>query len=120
MGFASLYPSYTPSELPQQSLPRHMIDFEPDPIRVFEQDRIISRRPLILARCTNDVGAERLEEAVQFVDVGAFSRAEAEMMQADASPRRARSAILRGKRAMAKKMTQPAAHVRAIYRPCRT
>ena len=84
MGFAALYPSYALRELPQQPLPRHMIEFEPDAIGIFEQDRIISRRPLILARRANDLGAERGEEAVQFVDVGAFAGAEAEVMQADA------------------------------------
>ena len=61
-----------------------MIELEPDAIGVLEQDRIISRRPLVLARRADDLGAERLEKAVQFVDVGALAGAEAEMMQADA------------------------------------
>jgi hypothetical protein len=61
-----------------------MIELEPDAVGVFEQDRIISRRPLILARRTDDLRAERRQEAVQFVDVGALAGAEAEMMQADA------------------------------------
>ena len=68
----------------QQSLARNMIEFEPDAVRIFEQQRIISRRPLILARRANDLHVERLQERVQFVDVGALAGTEAEMMQADA------------------------------------
>ena len=60
-----------------------MIELKPDAIRVLEQDRVISRRPLILARRANDLGAKRLEEAVQFIDVGALAGTEAEMMQSD-------------------------------------
>src|SRR5215207_6644794 len=84
MGFAALYPSYgTPLRLPQQPLPRHMAELEPDAVGVLEQNRIIPQRPLILARRADDVCAERLEKAVQLVDVGALAGAEAEMMQAD-------------------------------------
>jgi hypothetical protein len=79
MGFAALYPSYTLRELRQQPLPRHVIELEPDAIGILEQDRIVSRRPLILARDADDLCAERLEEAVQFVDVGAFPRAETQV-----------------------------------------
>jgi hypothetical protein len=61
-----------------------MIEFEPDAIRILEQHRIISRRPLVLARGADDFGVECGEESVQFVDVGAFAGAEAEMVQADA------------------------------------
>ena len=61
-----------------------MVEFEPDAIGIFEQDRIISRRPLILARRADDLRAKRLQEAMQFVDVGALAGAEAEMMQPDA------------------------------------
>jgi hypothetical protein len=60
-----------------------MIELEPDAIGVLEQDRIISRCPLILARRTDDLGAERLEETVQLIDVGALAGAEAKVMQAD-------------------------------------
>src|SRR5689334_17092729 len=69
---------------PQQPLPRHMIEFEPDPVGVFEQDRIIARRPLVLARGTDDFGVERAEEGVQFIDIGALTGTEAEMVPADA------------------------------------
>jgi hypothetical protein len=34
MGIASLHPSY---ELPQQPLPRHVIELEPDAIGILEQ-----------------------------------------------------------------------------------
>ena len=61
-----------------------MIELEPDPVGIFEQDRIISRRPLVLARRADDLRAEGLEEAVQLIDVGALAGAEAEVMQADA------------------------------------
>ena len=71
-------------DLSQQPLPRHMIELEPDSIRVLEQDRIVSRRPLVLARGADDLGVECAEKAMQFVDVGALAGAEAEMMQADA------------------------------------
>src|SRR6188472_623963 len=43
---------------PQQPLPRHMIDFKPDPVGVLEQDGIIARRPLVLARGADDFGVE--------------------------------------------------------------
>ena len=61
-----------------------MIELEPDPVRVLEQDRIISGRPLILARRADDIHAERRQKRMQLVDVGALAGAEAEMMQADA------------------------------------
>ena len=61
-----------------------MDELEPDAIGIFEQDRIISRRPLILTRRADDLGAARDKEAMQFVDVGPLAGAEAEMMQANA------------------------------------
>jgi hypothetical protein len=72
------------SASPQQSLARYVIELKPDTIRIFEQQRIISGRPLILARRADDLHVERLQERVQFVDVGALAGTEAEMMQADA------------------------------------
>ena len=60
-----------------------MIEFEPDAIGVFEQDRIISWRPLILARRADDLRSECRQKTVQLVDVGALAGAEAEMMQTD-------------------------------------
>ncbi|ANV99119.1 hypothetical protein LMTR13_01850 [Bradyrhizobium icense] len=39
---------------------------------------------MVFARRADDFGAERLQEAVQFVDIGALAGAEAEVMQADA------------------------------------
>ena len=61
-----------------------MIDLEPDPVGILEQDRVIAGRPLILARRADDFGADRGEEIVQLVDIGALAGAETEMMQADA------------------------------------
>jgi hypothetical protein len=61
-----------------------MIELEPDAIRVFEQDRVIAGAPTGLARGADDVGADRIQETVEFIDVGALAGAEAEMMQADA------------------------------------
>jgi molybdenum cofactor biosynthesis enzyme len=72
------------SASPQQSLARHVIELKPDTIRIFEQQQIVSGRPLILARRANDLHVERLQERVQFVDVSALAGTEAEMMQADA------------------------------------
>ncbi len=60
-----------------------MIKLEPDAIGILEQNRIISRRPLILAWRADDLGAERLEKAAQFVDVGALAGTEAKVMQSD-------------------------------------
>jgi hypothetical protein len=60
-----------------------MVELEPDAVGVLEQNRIISRGPLILARGADDFRAERLEKAVQPIDVGALAGAEAQVMQAD-------------------------------------
>jgi hypothetical protein len=84
MGFASLYPSYAAVNLSQQPLPRHMIELEPDAVGILEQNRIISRRPLILARRPDDFRAERRQKAMQLIDVGALAGAEAQVMQPDA------------------------------------
>jgi hypothetical protein len=61
-----------------------MVELEPDAVRILEQQRIISRRPLVLARRANDFCAERTQESVQLVDVGALAGAEAQVVQADA------------------------------------
>jgi hypothetical protein len=60
-----------------------MIELQPDAIGIFEQNRVIPRRPLVLARRADDFCAERRQKIVQFVDVGALAGAEAEMMQTD-------------------------------------
>ena len=79
-----------------------MVDLQPDAVGILEQQRIISRRPLVLARRADDGGAERAEEAVQFVDVGALAGAEAEMMQADALLLEVRSRVFGRRRADAR------------------
>src|SRR5439155_16845988 len=61
-----------------------MVQLKPDPIGILEQQRVISRRPLVLARRADDFCADRIEESMQLVDIGALTGAEAEMMQADA------------------------------------
>src|SRR6266571_3856339 len=61
-----------------------MIELKPDTVRVLEQNRIVSRRPLVLARGADDLCVERAEKGVQLIDVGALAGAEAEMVQADA------------------------------------
>ena len=61
-----------------------MIELQPDAVGIFEQQRIISRRPLILARRANDRHTVRTQEAVQFVNVGALAGAKTQMVQADA------------------------------------
>src|SRR5258706_222465 len=62
-----------------------MVELQPYSVGILEQQRIVSGRPLILARRANDGHAERAEEAVQFIDVGALAGAKAEMVQARAA-----------------------------------
>src|ERR1700674_1453114 len=66
----------------QKPLSRNMVELQPDAVRIFEQQRIISRRPLILARRANDRHTERTQKAVQFVNVGALAGAKTQMLQA--------------------------------------
>ena len=61
-----------------------MIELEPDAVGVFEQQRVIAGRPLVLARRADDFGADRVQETMQFIDVGALAGAKAQMVQADA------------------------------------
>ena len=61
-----------------------MIELQPDAVGIFEQQRIISWRPLILAWRANDRHTERTQEAVQLVNVGALAGAKTQMVQADA------------------------------------
>src|SRR6202051_284200 len=68
----------------QKPLSRNMIELQPDAIGIFEQQRIISWRPLILAWRANDRHIERAQEAVQFVNVGALAGGKTQMVQADA------------------------------------
>src|SRR5260370_21585725 len=84
---------------PQQPLARHMIELEPDTVRVFEQQRVIARRPLILARRANDLDVERTQKAMQLVDIGALAGAETQMMQADALLLERGTRVLRRRRA---------------------
>src|SRR5437667_7931717 len=48
----------------------NVVELQSYSVGILEQQRIISRRPLILARRANDGHAERTQEAVQFVNVG--------------------------------------------------
>jgi hypothetical protein len=75
-----------------------MVELQPYSVGILKQQRIISRRPLILARRANDGYAERAQEAVQFIDVGALAGAKAEMMQADAILLEGSSDMLRRRR----------------------
>src|SRR5258706_16482437 len=61
-----------------------MVELQPYSVGILEQQRIISRRPLILARRANDGAAKRTQEAVQFINVGPLAGAKAEMVEADA------------------------------------
>src|SRR5258708_8231978 len=67
----------------QKSLSRYVVELQPYSVGIFEQQRVISRRPLILARRANDGGTERAQEAVQLINVGALAGAKAQMVQAD-------------------------------------
>ena len=61
-----------------------MVELQPYSVGILEQQRVISRRPLILARRANDPHTQRTQEAVQLVNVGALAGAKAQMVQADA------------------------------------
>src|ERR1700730_8622435 len=71
-----------------------MVELQPDTVGILEQQRIISRRPLILARRANDGHAERAQKTVQFIDVGALAGAKTQMVQADACLLERRSGML--------------------------
>ena len=75
-----------------------MVELQPYSIGILEQQRVISGRPLILARRANDLHIERLQKRVQFVDVGALAGAEAEMMEADALLLECSASMLRRRR----------------------
>src|SRR5439155_2000243 len=83
----------------QKPLARHVVDLEPDAIGILEQHRVIAGRPLVLARRADDPGADRGEESVQFVDIGALAGAEAEVMQPDAVLVEGCTGVLRRRRA---------------------
>jgi len=78
----------------QKPLSRNMVELQPDAVGIFEQQRIISRRPLILARRANDRHTERTQEAVQLVNVGALAGTKTQMMQADAILLERRAGVL--------------------------
>ena len=61
-----------------------MVELQPYSIGIFEQQRVISRRPLIVARRANDLHTKRAQETVQLVNVRTFAGAKTEMVQADA------------------------------------
>src|SRR6476660_4349154 len=82
----------------QQPLSRNMVELQPYSVGILEQQRIISRRPLILARRANDGHAERTQEAVQFIDVGTLAGAKAKMVQANAVLLERSSCMLGGRR----------------------
>src|SRR5260370_35796386 len=82
-GMVSRAPDFFASN--QQSLARNMIELEPHSIRVFEQQRIISRRPLIFARRAHDLHIERTQKAVQLRDVAELPGTNTETVKADAA-----------------------------------
>src|SRR6266404_6271541 len=82
----------------QKPFSRNMIELQSYSVGILEQQRIISRRPLILAWRANDGCAERTQEAVQFINVGALAGAKAEMVQADAILLEHGSCMLGGRR----------------------
>src|SRR4051794_11243295 len=67
----------------QQALARNMVELEPDAVGVLEQQRVISRRPAVLARRANDPGIHRGEKGMKLVDIAALAGAKTQMMQAD-------------------------------------
>src|SRR5436309_14827491 len=65
----------------QKTFARNVVELQPDAVGILEQQRIISRRPLVLARGADDVRSKRDYEVVQFVDVGELAGAEIQMVQ---------------------------------------
>src|SRR3977135_2847267 len=61
-----------------------MVELQPYSVGILEQQRVISRRPLILARRANDLHVKRTQEIVQLVNVGALAGAKTQMVQGDA------------------------------------
>jgi hypothetical protein len=87
------------SALSQKSFSRNVVELQPYSVGIFEQQRVVSRRPLILAWRANDFHAKRTQEAVQFIDVGALAGAETQMVQADAILLERSSGVLGRRRA---------------------
>jgi hypothetical protein len=83
----------------QKSLSRNMVELQPYSVGIFEQQRIIARRPLILARRANDLHTECAQKAVQFIDVGALAGAETQMVETDALLLERRACVLGRRRA---------------------
>src|SRR5947199_10463358 len=68
----------------QKTFARNVVELQPDAVGILEQQRIISRCPLVLARRADDFRSKRDYEVVQFIDVGALAGAETQMVQTDA------------------------------------
>ena len=62
-----------------------MIDFQAGSIRIFEQDRIIAGRIIVLLRRMHDVRADIFEKAMGLIDLAAFTGTETDVMQTDVS-----------------------------------
>src|SRR5437879_4312863 len=67
----------------QQTLTRHVINLNTNAIGILEQHRVIPRRPRPSLRRMHNLRADRLQEAVYLVNVAAFPRAQANVMQPD-------------------------------------
>jgi len=67
--------------LREDALTGDKIDFEPSPDGVFEQHRVIPRRPRAFFRRVHDRGLLVLEEGVDFIDVLSTPSPETRMVQ---------------------------------------
>src|SRR5262245_6728578 len=68
----------------QVPLARHEIHFETDALGIFEEQRVITRRPRAFLGWVHDPDAALSQERIQLVDVLPRPGAEADVMQTDA------------------------------------
>src|SRR5262245_43764162 len=66
------------------TLAGYVVQLESNAIRVFEEQRVITRRPRTVFRCVHDVCAHLDQQTMDGVDVFARARAKAKMVQTSA------------------------------------
>src|SRR5258708_3345735 len=70
--------------LREQALAGNVVHFEPDPVRILENDEIVAGRPVTPDRPAIDEGAHRTQLGRDLVDILARAGTQAEVMEADA------------------------------------
>ena len=66
----------------EQPLTWNVIDFEANAVWILEKHRVVARRPFVVLRRMDDVGADRLQEGRRLVDLVVLANTEADMVQA--------------------------------------